>query len=266
MNFQSGAESRISSPDCVSYSEFDADADRHASPSVCDRVFALTIVVLASPLLAILSLLILLGGQRPLFFQERVGYKGKIFCIYKFRTMPDEGWDVARKCAESSALARGQLAIFVYVSVMLRKTGLDELPQFANILKGDMQVIGPRPLMEGDFMALPERRLERCDVLPGITGLAQINGGQELDSESKLALDLYLIKKPSLGVSIKIVTRTILRILGFASATATISDMDLELARRNLKDGISAAPAVGDENRQPTQGRTNAALVRARAL
>lgn len=264
MNYQGKVEKRFYSPDYMSRSG--SDADRPAKASIYDRVFALAIVVLASPFLTILSLLIFLGGRRPIFLQERVGYKGKTFCIYKFRTMPDEGWDVARETAKSSALARGQLAIFSYVSVMLRKTGLDELPQFVNILKSDMQVIGPRPLMKADFMALPERRLERCNVLPGITGLAQINGGQELDSESKLALDLYLIKKPSLGVSGKIVTRTILRILGFASATATISDMDLELARRSLKGGNSATPAVGNENRRPIQVHKNAAMVRTRAF
>ncbi len=222
----------LSRSDCTT----DADASK-VRPTVWDRGIALLALALFSPILVLVTLAIVLGGQKPIFFQERVGHQGRLFWIFKFRTMPDEGWKSARARAQTSRIARARLAVFSRVSAVLRATGLDELPQFANILKGDMQVLGPRPLMVEDFLALPDRRLERCAVLPGITGLAQINGGQDLDSNSKLALDLYLIKHRSPAIAAKIVIRSALRILGGNGATATACAIDLERARDEMAAG-----------------------------
>ncbi|MGC9418485.1 MAG: sugar transferase [Rhodovulum sp.] len=203
-------------------------------PTITERVLALIVLVLVGPLLAALSLGIALGGQSPLFLQERVGYKGQLFRIFKFRTIPDGGWDKAEQQARGSFVARLRLAVFKRISAVLRATGLDELPQFGNILLGDMQLIGPRPLVYDDFIALPQPRLARCVVPPGITGLAQINGGQTLDPVSKLALDLYIIEHLSFRMVAKIVFRTVCRILGFTSAIAKASETDLTLAMRHM--------------------------------
>lgn len=205
-----------------------------AGPSLINRFLALNVLIFSSPVLFLLGFFILLGGQNPIFRQERVGYGGGLFCIFKFRTIPDEGWKEAERQARKSPFKRVRLSIFKRVSAILRATGLDELPQFANIVKGNMQIIGPRPLVLDDFIALPRRRLERCKVVPGITGLSQVSGGQELDSASKLALDLYMINNPSPSMVLKIVRRSILRILGFTCATAKASAIDLERATRQM--------------------------------
>jgi lipopolysaccharide/colanic/teichoic acid biosynthesis glycosyltransferase len=219
-------------------------AKRGVKPSIFDRAFALIVLAVSLPFTLALASLIALGGQRPLFLQERVGYKGKIFLIFKFRTIPDGGWDAAEEKAKGSVIARAQLSLFKLISTVVRSRGIDEFPQFANILRGDMQVFGPRPLMEKDFKELPERRLERCAVLPGITGLAQINGGQSLDSASKLALDLYVIDHASPRLSAKIVWRTVLRIIGGKAATDNASAADLVRAKRHMASTGTGATAV----------------------
>lgn len=255
MNSQHILEGHSDSPSLTTLPKSSQNTDQGAKLALFDRAFAFVVLTLFSPLMIALTLLIAFGGERPFFLQERVGYKGRTFRILKFRTIPKKGWKSAEEQAETSLLARAQLAIFKAVSAVLRKRGIDELPQFANILRGDMQVLGPRPLMREDFDALPARRLERCDVLPGITGLAQINGGQELDPESKLALDLYQIKNLSAGVSTKIVLRTIMRLLGFSSATAKIDMPDLDCALREMglvdEDAmVKAEPRIFAEKRQ----------------
>lgn len=208
-----------------------------------DKVFSVLALLLTSPILVIMTLCIVIAGQNPLFVQERIGQYCRTFRIFKFRTIPQEGWAAAEAAAQTPVM-RTQLFLFHKVSRILRKTGLDELPQFVNILRGDMQIIGPRPLVAKDFDALPEGREVRCMVLPGITGLAQINGGQDLDPHSKLALDLYVIDHLSVRVTAKIVMRTMLRILGVTSATASISSVDVNRARDHMRRASIAMPAV----------------------
>ncbi len=201
---------------------------------VFDKIFALSVLVIISPVLSVMCALILLGGQRPIFLQERIGLAGKPFQIFKLRTIPDGGWDKAERAVGASRIADLRLTLFKGISRILRSTGLDELPQFANVLKGDMQIIGPRPLMSNDFIALPEGRMERCAVPPGITGFAQINGGQNLDAASKLALDIYVIDHLSFGMTVRIVWRTIVRIVHGTAATASANARDLSRARKHL--------------------------------
>lgn len=199
-----------------------------------DKLFALSVLVIVFPVLAVWWALILLGGQSPIFLQERIGLAGRPFQIFKFRTIPDGGWGKAERAAGSSRMSGLRLTLFKKISSVLRSTGLDELPQFANVLKGDMQIIGPRPLVIDDFTALPEGRMERCAVPPGITGFAQINGGQDLDSASKLALDIYVIDHLSFGMTARIVWRTIVRIVRGTAATANANARDLSRAQEYL--------------------------------
>ncbi len=201
---------------------------------VIDKLFALFVLIIISPVLSVMCVLILLGGQRPIFLQERIGLAGTPFQIFKLRTIPDGGWDKAERAVGASRIADLRLTLFKRISRILRSTGLDELPQFANVVKGDMQIIGPRPLVVDDFIALPEGRMERCAVPPGITGFAQINGGQDLDSASKLALDIYVIDHLSFGMTTRIVWRTIVRIVRGTAATASANARDLARARKHL--------------------------------
>lgn len=234
----------------LSYVTEDKGAHQKRTP-VFDKLFALFVLVAVSPVLATVWVLISLGGQRPIFFQERIGFAGRPFLIFKFCTIPDGGWDRAERAAEASWLAGLRLSLFKKVSRVLRSTGLDELPQFANILKGDMQIIGPRPLVFDDFIALPAERMERCAVPPGITGFAQINGGQDLDSASKLALDIYVIDHLSFGMTARIVWRTIVRIVRGSAATANANARDLVRAEKHLasrRNRRSATVRVALEN------------------
>ncbi|ARE40281.1 Lipid carrier : UDP-N-acetylgalactosaminyltransferase [Rhodovulum sp. P5] len=204
-------------------------------------------VLMLLPLMSSIALVSILGGQKPIFFQKRVGQYGRDFCIFKFRTIPDGGWQLAELKATHSRVARIRLGLFGKISAILRATGLDELPQFVNIMRGDMRLIGPRPLMREDFMALPEARAARCAVPPGITGLAQVNGGQDLDPASKLALDIYFIDHASFAMTAEIVARTFCRLTGITIAISSTNQCDLAKAMQNLS---SKAPRREINQRQ----------------
>lgn len=191
--------------------------------SLC--VAALPVVL---PLAAVICLLIMLDSKgSPLFIQRRVGKDGCLFNIYKFRTMhncmssPDQ---TAYMCA----YINGQMTsgapedvIFkpdhknriTYVGRFLRSTSLDELPQIINVLKGEMSIVGPRPNMEVEVSAYSKRHIERLKVLPGITGLAQINGRSGLPFDQIVKYDLAYIERRSIGLDIQIMLRTVLVII-----------------------------------------------------
>lgn len=203
-----------------------------------ERILIACVLLLIAPLLTAVTLLLVLVGQPPIFAQERVGRFGKPFRILKFRTIPDGGWDVAATRSAQSPIARLRLKAFGQLSAVMRATGIDELPQFINILRGEMRLIGPRPLMREDYLELPEPRLARCVVHPGITGLAQVNGGQALDPHSKLALDLYFIERASPGIYAEIVWRSICRITGITAAVTTTKESHLERARKHFSENV----------------------------
>lgn len=174
-----------------------------------DCCAAAILLVLLSPLMLIIYATLKILGEKPIFLQERIGHRSVPFTILKFRTFPELGWEtVTETCSPSRVKA------LRFVTNLLRKTGIDELPQLWNIVRGDMRFIGPRPLTPEDFAELPDYRDLRCRTRPGITGLAQVNGGQLLDPDSKLALDLYLIERPSLTLKFGIVGRSIARVAG----------------------------------------------------
>lgn len=129
----------------------------------CDVLFSLIMVILFSPLFFIISFLIILSDKGPVIFcSKRVGYKGKVFTIYKFRTLNMKLW----KKDKSFVQTKDDYRIFFFGKI-LRSTHMDELPQFLNVIKGDMSIIGPRPMPEG-------LRMKNLSVLPGITGLSQV--------------------------------------------------------------------------------------------
>ena len=227
---------------------------------LAERFLALVALVILAPVLFLFASALALCGEDPIFRQSRVGYLGRDFNILKFRTIPEGGWDHATARARISWLARWRLALFRQVSAMMRATGLDELPQFLNILRGEMRLIGPRPLTREDFMAFPAHRFARCAVPPGITGLAQVNGGQALDPESKLALDIYYIEHASLRLVAEIFVRSFCRVTGITAAVAHTSESHLAKAMEHLAkrlahdmndDGGSAAAIVSRDVVRP---------------
>lgn len=179
-----------------------------------DLLFAIALLSVAGPAMIVLAIAIAGTGQRPLFRQKRIGYGGVPFEILKLRTVWDED---ARISGRSGA--RWQRAAFQRLAASLRSTGLDELPQIINVLKGDMRIIGPRPLLEADYLALPAGRERRVSVPPGLTGLAQVCGGQQLSPEEKLELDLAFMAQPRLPLLALILARSAARLVVGSRAT-----------------------------------------------
>lgn len=147
-------------------------------------------------------------GAPVLFLQERAGRAGRPFTILKFRTMEMSD---ARCCGRPDACVGVQMAPGARMSglgVVLRRTGLDELPQLVNILRGDMSFIGPRPLLVRYVDRYTPRQRRRLEVRPGITGWAQINGRTDLDWEDRLEQDVWYVDHRSLRLDLAIARRT----------------------------------------------------------
>lgn len=171
-----------------------------------DLVGALAALVLLSPIVVVLCILVLSKLGSPVFFRQvRPGIKGRPFKMVKFRTMTDErGPDGALLSDDQRLTALG---------AWLRSTSLDELPELFNVLKGDMSLVGPRPLLMDYLSLYNDRQARRHEVRPGITGWAQINGRNALSWEEKFELDVWYVDNRSLWLDIKILFKTVLQVL-----------------------------------------------------
>jgi len=168
-------------------------------------VTAVALVVLAVPMLMI-GLAVLLVLSRPLFFvQERTGLHGKPFKLVKFRTMR-ETYD-----ADGQPLPNGQR--MTRLGCFLRATSLDELPQLWNVLKGDMSLVGPRPLLVEYLPLYSSEQARRHGVRPGLTGWAQVNGRNAQSWEERFQLDVWYVDNRSLPLDLKILWMTVLKVL-----------------------------------------------------
>jgi len=181
---------------------------------IFDKTLALLLLILFSPIFFILSLLIYLTMGKPIFFrQERPGLNGKIFKIYKFRTMSNERDENGELLSDEKRL-KG-------IGKFIRSTSLDELPQLINVLKGDMSFVGPRPLLVEYLELYDDEQKRRHNVKPGITGLAQINGRNAISWEEKFKLDVCYVDNQSFLLDMKILWMTFLKVLkrdGISSA------------------------------------------------
>jgi len=168
-----------------------------------DKVIASILLIILFPLHLLIALLIKLDdGGSVLFKQERVGFKEKVFTIYKFRTMiPD-----ADKYLDNN----GKVLVnrITRIGHTLRKTSLDELPQLINIIKGDMSFIGPRPTLVDHLERYTERQRLRFKIKPGITGLAQVHGRNNLSWSRRIEYDIKYVQDYSLCLDIKILFET----------------------------------------------------------
>lgn len=172
-----------------------------------DIFIALAAMVILSPVLVAIGITIRLSSKGPAVFkQERAGQNGKPFVFYKFRTMKLDAapFGPSPKSGEDRRLTK--------VGKFLRESSLDELPQLFNILKGDMSIVGPRPLYLSQIPEWSERQKKRLLVKPGLTGLAQIQGRAELTREEKLELDVKYVENAGLLTDIRIMLATITQV------------------------------------------------------
>ena len=174
-----------------------------------NRIVALFLLVILSPIFLIVGLLIFLQDGLPVFFkQKRVGVNYTFFHIYKFRTMKKDTPNVATHLLTNP----GQYLL--KIGTLLRKLSLDELPNLINIIRGEMVFVGPRPALynQEDLMAL-RVAAEVDKLIPGITGWAQVNGRDELSLEQKVALEKEYLAKKSLTVDFQILIKTFTNVL-----------------------------------------------------
>ena len=168
-----------------------------------DLITALFLVIILSPVMLIAAILIAVNRDGPILFkQERPGKDGKIFTVYKFRTMSTMLRD--KNGNELSDFDR-----MTKIGNILRKTSVDELPQLFNIIKGEMSFIGPRPLLKEYLELYSPEQMRRHNVLPGISGWAQVNGRNTLTWDEKFAYDVYYVDHYSFKMDLKIFIKTI---------------------------------------------------------
>lgn len=180
---------------------------------ILDFGLSLLALVILSPVLLILAILVRCKlGSPVLFKQERPGKNEKIFTLCKFRTMTDKRDEQGQLLPDSERLTG--------FGRMLRATSLDELPELWNILKGDMSIIGPRPLLAAYLPYYTEEEKLRHSVRPGLTGLAQVSGRNFIDWDRRLEKDVEYVKKLSFWMDVKILRMTMQTVLGHSDEVA----------------------------------------------
>lgn len=183
-------------------------------------------IILLPVFIFITFFLAIANNGSPFFIQRRPGYRGKIFSIIKFKTMND------KKDSEGNLLSDAER--LTTIGQFVRKTSLDEIPQLLNVIKGDMSVIGPRPLLTQYMHLYSPYQNRRHEVKPGITGWAQVNGRNAIDWETKFDLDVFYVENVSFLLDVKIILKTVKKII--------------------IREGINAADSATIE---PFSGNTN---------
>jgi lipopolysaccharide/colanic/teichoic acid biosynthesis glycosyltransferase len=169
------------------------------------KVTVLLLLLILSPILLLLAVLVKLNLGSPIVFrQDRPGKDGIIFTIIKFRTMLDSVNSKGDLLSDEDRLTKfGQF---------LRSTSLDELPELYNVVKGEMNLVGPRPLLIEYLPLYNNRQARRHEILPGITGWAQVNGRNEISWEDRLEMDVWYVENHSLWLDIKILFLTVFKV------------------------------------------------------
>lgn len=171
-----------------------------------DFVISLVALIILSPIIGVTALLIRLKlGSPVLFRQQRPGLNGVPFYVYKFRSMTDErnrGGELLPDDVRLTSFGK-----------IIRKLSLDELPQLLNVLKGDMSLVGPRPLLLKYMPLYNRRQARRHEVRPGITGWAQVNGRNNIDWQTKFELDVWYVENTSFWLDLKIIILTMKKVL-----------------------------------------------------
>lgn len=169
---------------------------------ILDFILSLLALIVLSPVLLIIYILVKIKlGKPAIFKQQRPGKDEKIFTLYKFRTMTDEKDEQGNLLPDEKRLTK--------FGKFLRSTSLDELPELINIIKGDMAIVGPRPQLVRDMVFMTDEQRKRHNVRQGLTGLAQVNGRNNITWEEKINYDLEYISKITFINDIKIILKTV---------------------------------------------------------
>lgn len=189
---------------------------RNGIKRILDFILSLIAIIVLSPVMLVVAVLVRVKlGSPVLFKQQRPGKDEKIFRMYKFRTMTDEKDADGRLLPDEKRLTR--------FGKMLRSTSLDELPELFNILKGDMSIVGPRPLLVAYLPLYNERQKHRHDVRPGFTGLAQVNGRNSISWEEKFEWDVRYVEHVTFFLDLKIICRTVKTVIRREGITSETS-------------------------------------------
>ncbi len=174
---------------------------------IMDLLTAVLLAIVLSPLMLLSAILIAANRDGPVLFkQKRPGKNGKIFTVYKFRTM-------STKLCDKNGRELSDFERMTKIGRILRKTSVDELPQLFNIIKGDMSFIGPRPLLIEYLDLYSMEQMRRHDVLPGISGWAQVNGRNTLTWDEKFSYDIYYVDHYGFLMDMKIFFKTIQNVI-----------------------------------------------------
>lgn len=173
---------------------------------IFDLMLLLPGIIVISPLLLIIALMVRISHGSPVLFrQSRPGYRGELFVLYKFRTMTNARDKSGKMLADADRMTR--------LGRILRATSLDELPELYNVLRGELSLVGPRPLLVQYLERYTPEQARRHDMLPGITGWAQVNGRNNVSWENKFSLDVWYVDNWSLWLDIKILLLTPWKVL-----------------------------------------------------
>lgn len=186
-----------------------------------DFCCALTAAIVLSPVMLVTAILVRIKlGSPVIFTQERPGLNGKVFKLYKFRTMTDKRDENGELLPDAERLTK--------FGAHMRSMSIDELPELWNILKGDCSCVGPRPWLIRDYVFMDERQKHRQDVRPGLTGLAQVSGRNNISWEERMEYDLQYIENITFIGDMKIILKTIDKVLRKSDIVheGTVSDMD----------------------------------------
>jgi len=188
---------------------------------VVDRVLAVVLLIAASPVLAVIALAVLLSTGRPVLYrQQRVGRHGRIFSVIKFRTMVEDAERVGGGYTPEA------MDLITPIGKLLRASSLDELPQLVNVLRGEMALIGPRPTMPDQYERYTAFQRRRVEVLPGITGLAQVTYRDDAPWSKRIELDVDYIDRAGPRLDVTIVLRTLRRVFSGARSDQTPGEVD----------------------------------------
>ncbi len=196
-----------------------------------DLILSLCATILLSPVMGIIALLIKFKlGTPVIFVQERPGFKERIFTLYKFRTMTDENDEKGKLLPDNKRLTR--------FGKILRSTSLDELPELFNIIKGDMSIVGPRPLLVQYLPLYNKHQRRRHEVRPGLTGLAQVNGRNSISWEEKFDYDVKYVDSISAMADLKIIILTIYKVFKHEGINSQSSATMDAFEGTNMKESL----------------------------